>query len=170
IVARDLASPGPNLLAPLPSAGVQQHDVAGSRLHTSLLFPRFQIGPGDGDAWFDPVHVLQLRDVVQDGARENPVLPVHDAALFASGFGRDVVLHRYAVVHLAVLEEVTPAVDVRHRQAVVADRVGIGGDAVRDGVGRSVKDAVGADIGRDLLRLVRSERDGGAAFYEVDGV
>ena len=53
------------------------------------------------------VDTFQLRDVVQDSARDDAVLPIHDAALLATGLRRNVVLDRNAVVHLAVLEEVT---------------------------------------------------------------
>src|SRR6266581_9518826 len=121
VITGDLSGPWPHLLASFPPSDVEQRHIPGSSLHARLLFPGFQVGARDRHTWLDPLGALQLRNVVQDGASNDAVLPIHHAALLASGLRRDVVFHRNAVVHLAVDEEVTPGIDVRHGLSVVAD-------------------------------------------------
>src|SRR5207302_3105826 len=142
VITRDLAGPWPHLLASLPASNIEQRHIPGSGLHARLLFPGFQIGARDRHARLDPLGAFQLSNVVQDGASNDAVLPIHDAALLASGLRRDVVLHWNAVVHLAVDEEVTPGINVRHCLAVVADLIVIGRSSIGDRVRRSLEYAV----------------------------
>ena len=170
VIARDLPRPWPDLLASLPATCIKQNHITRTCLHTRLLFPTLEVATYDRRPRFYPFHALELRDVVQDSSCEDPVLPVHHAAFLAAGFRCDVVLHGHAVVHLTVLEEVAPRVDVRHGQAVIADRIGIGRATFRNPVGRSAKQSVGADISRHLLRLICCQRDNGAALDQFDRV
>src|SRR5437773_9438144 len=126
VITRDLAGPWPHLLASLPASDVEQRHIPRYGFHARLLFPSFRIGARDRHAWLDPIGALQLRNVVQDGASNDAVLPIHHAALLASGLGGDVVFYWNAVVHLAVDEEVTPGIDVRHGLSVVADLIVLG--------------------------------------------
>src|SRR5437867_7447871 len=114
VITGYLAGPWPQLLASLPASNVEQRHISRSGFHARLLFPGFQIGAPDRHARLDPVCALQLSYVIQHGAGDDAVLPIHDAALLASGLRCNVVLHRIAVVHLAVDEEVTPGINVRH--------------------------------------------------------
>ena len=99
VVASHLSGPRSERRASLPSADVEQRDVARSRLHTGLPLPGFEVRPCDRCIGVHPVDAFQLRDVIQDGARGDAVLPVHHAALDASGLRRQIVFHRNAVVH-----------------------------------------------------------------------
>src|SRR4030095_9458834 len=100
------------------------------------FLPGLEIGPCDRCTWLDPFDALQLCDVVQDGGCKDPVLPVHHAAFDAACFRCDVVLCGNAVVHLTVLDEVTPAVDVRDREPVIAHRIRVCRPSFGDRVGR----------------------------------
>src|SRR3989442_3292337 len=81
VITGDLAGPWPHLLASLPASDVEQRHIPRSGLHARLLFPGFQIGARHRHAWLDPLGAFQLSNVVQDGASNDAVLPIHDAAL-----------------------------------------------------------------------------------------
>ena len=169
VVARYLAGPRTHLRAPLPTADVKQHHVPWTGLHTGLLLPSFEVRASDWHAGLDPFSAFQLRDIVQDGARKDAVSPIHHAALLASSLRRNVVLHGDAVVHLAVLEEVTPGIHVRHGLSVEADLVVVGRASVSDPVRDPVEDAIRANIGRHHLRLGRRERHDDPALDQFHG-
>src|SRR5438093_872512 len=132
VITGDLACPWSHLLASLPASNVEQRHISRSGFHARLFFPSFQIGAPDRHAGLDPFGAFQLSNVVQDGASNDAVLPIHHAALLASGLRRDVVLHRNAVVHLAVDEEVTPGINVGHGLAVIADLIVIRRSSIGD--------------------------------------
>src|SRR5262249_5117931 len=69
-----------------------------------------------------------------------------------------------AVVHLPVLEEVTPGVDVRDSLAVVAHLVVVGRADIGDGVGGAAKEASGRYVGGSNLRLGGRGRHDDPAF------
>ncbi len=142
----------------------------GSDLDAGLLLPRFEVGARDRRIGIDPVDALELGDVVEHGAGGDAAPPVHDAALDAAALGGDVLLDRDAVVHLPVLEEVAPGVDVRDGLAVIAHLVVVGRAGIGDGVGHAVEDAGREDVGGGDLRLGVGERHHDAVLHELVGV
>ena len=169
VIARHLARPRAERIASLPAADIEQRDVARSDLHAGFPFPRFEIGARDGHVRVGILDALERSDVVEHGARGDAALPVHHAALDAALLVRDVVLHGHAVIHLPVLEEVAPRVDVRHRLAVIAHLVIVRRAAIGDGVRGSLENPVGVDVGGDLLRLGMRERHYDPALRKLHG-
>ena len=132
-------------------------------------FPGFEVGAADRHRRLVPVDALELRHVVEDRARGDAAAPIHHAALEAAGFLRQVLLDRNAVVHLPVLEEVAPGVDMRHGLPVVAHLIVVGCAALGDHVGDPVEDAGRADVGSDRLRLRMGERHDGPVAHQPHG-
>ena len=167
IVAGNLSRPWSRCRAALPAADVQKNDVARTNLHARLLFPRLEIRACDRCARLDPIHAFQLRHVVEHAARDDTTGPRHDVPLLAAGFRRGVALHRIAVVHLVVHEEMTEGVGMRERQAVVTHLIRVGGIGRTNGVRRPVKDLRRAHVGRLLLRNRMRKRHDDAALHEL---
>src|SRR3954451_11377907 len=94
--------PGPELVAPRPAAGAQQHGVTGGNLDARLFLPRFEILDVERGARLEIGQVAQARDVDQDAARDDAVFQVLDAELRAALFGVDVSA-RIPVVSLVLV-------------------------------------------------------------------
>ena len=168
--AGDLARPRAHRRTALPAPDVQHDHVAGANAHARSLLPRFEIGARDRRARLDPVDALQLRHVVEHAARDDAVAAAHDVALLAAGLGRDVLLHRVAVVHLPVHEEVAERVGVAEREAVIADLIGVGRRVRPDAVRRAFEDLIRPDVGRLRLRHRAGHRHDDAAAHETRGL
>ena len=110
--------------ATCPATGADQDDVAGADAGPGLLFPRVEVFGMDRRAGLQVREAAEPRDVDQHAAGDDALFQVLDAQFRRAG-GGDLRL-REAVVHPARVEHVAQAVDVRVRQAVVRDLVGVG--------------------------------------------
>ena len=115
--------------APLPTAGIEKHDVASGHFHTLQLLQGLEIFPMDGRSRIEPPlgsgFSRQTRRIEQDGSGDNAVLQSIDIPFRATALGLD-VLHRPAVVALAVHHDVTVhCIQMAVNDAMIRPRISI---------------------------------------------
>jgi len=139
-------------------AGADEDDVAGTYFKVGLFFPGVEIFGVDAGAGFEVIDSFEPGDVHQNSSCDDAVAEVEDTVLCGSVLG-DFVFGK-AVVHFAVVQEVTEGVHVGVDVAVIGDEEGVAGVG---GAGGGFAYADAGHFADDGLGVI----DGGLEFGEA---